>query len=135
MAATPSSCCRRSISPKRTASGSRRRSTTSLPQATRSRARSGRSARRWSTTPCVSRLKAHLRHEALLTLRIRPGGRLEFLAELGELIGADVADGPEIQAAFAPAADVEALDGLGTGLTARGVRGLRHEQIDHMRAP
>ena len=40
---------------RRLQAGSRRRSMTSSPPATRSPARSGRSARRWSTTPCASR--------------------------------------------------------------------------------
>ncbi len=61
-AATPSSCCRRSRSPRKTAAGSRRRSTTSSPAATRSPARSGRSARRWWTTRCDGRPDLRPRH-------------------------------------------------------------------------
>ena len=48
-------------SPKKIATGSKRRSTTSSPPATRSPARSGRSARRWSTTRCASRRRPSLR--------------------------------------------------------------------------
>ena len=50
-----------------------------------------------------------------LALLIRPHRGLELVAELVELVGADIADGPEVQAALAPAADVEALDGVGPG--------------------
>lgn len=44
-------------------------------------------------------------------LLVGPFRRLELLAELVEFVGADVADRPVVQAAVAPAADVEALDG------------------------
>src|SRR5262249_53775589 len=50
---------------------------------------------------------------ARLPLHIRLHCRLELVNELGELVGADIADGPEVQAVIAPAAAVEALHGLG----------------------
>src|SRR3954471_12419867 len=69
-----------------------------------------------------------------LPLHIRLHRRLELVDELGELVAADIADGPEIQAALAPAATVEALHGLGLRRPVLGARGLRHEQVDHMLA-
>jgi hypothetical protein len=40
---------------------------------------------------------------------------LEFLAELGEFVGGEIADRPVVQAPVAPAPDVEALNGFGLG--------------------
>src|ERR1700751_4711566 len=70
--------------------------------------------------------RCYLRFPFLVVLR----RGLELLAELGEFVGADVADRPEVHAAVAPAADVEALDGLHLRRLMRRIRGLRHKQLD-----
>src|ERR1700761_6598780 len=64
----------------------------------------------------------------------RPQRRQKFGAELVELVGADVADGPEVHALLAPAQHAEALHGFHLRRLALGVAGLRHEQIDHVLA-
>src|SRR4029077_15885904 len=58
----------------------------------------------------------------------------EFLAELVELAGIDIADRPQIEAGFAPMADVEALHGFVIDATDRGAQRLRDEEIDHVLA-
>src|SRR5437879_13269785 len=68
----------------------------------------------------------------MLPLHTRLHRRLELVDELGELVAADVTDGPEVQAAFAPAAAVEALHGLSLRRPMLGARGLRYEQVDHV---
>src|SRR3954462_13364266 len=65
---------------------------------------------------------------------VHPHRCLELVAELVEFVRADVADGPKVQAALAPAANVEALDRVGPGGASFGRRGLRHEQIDDVLA-
>src|ERR1700722_15315233 len=100
---------------------------TSSPPATRCPARSGRSARRWSTTRCASRRK----RPAIVVppacamatprrLTAGPQRGLELVAEFGEFVGADVADRPEVHALFAPAPDIEALHGFHLGRTTVG---------------
>src|SRR5882757_3747339 len=65
----------------------------------------------------------------------RPHRALELFAELGKLVGGEVADRPVIHAALAPAPDIESLQRLDFGGAAFGAGGLRDEQVDHMRAP
>ena len=67
--------------------------------------------------------------------RRAPHRRLEFLAELGEFVRGEIADRPVVQAAIAPAPDIESLDRIELGGTAFGARGLGHEQIDDVGAP
>src|ERR1700753_1842857 len=74
------------------------------------------------------------RSERGLPLLIALQRRLELLAELGELVGAHVADRAELHAALAPGADVEALHHVGPRRNMRGVVGLLHKQIDDMGA-
>ena len=59
--------------------------------------------------------------------------RFELLAELGKFIRGKVADRPVVQAALAPAPDVESLQRFGLGGAAFGAGGLGDEQVDHMR--
>src|SRR5665213_897704 len=59
---------------------------------------------------------------------------LELVAEFGEFIGGEIGDGPEVQAALAPASDVEALEAFGLRRARLGGGGLRHEQVDDMQA-
>src|SRR6478752_6929959 len=74
------------------------------------------------------------RGQAQLPLYIRLHRGLELAGELRELVSAEVAHGPEVQAAAAPAAAVEALHGLGLRRAIFRARRLRHEQIDDVLA-
>src|SRR3954470_9408847 len=58
--------------------------------------------------------------------------RLELRAEFLQLLGIDVADGPEFEAIRVPAPDVESLDFLDLGTAAFRGRVRRDEEIDHM---
>src|ERR1051325_10710873 len=64
-----------------------------------------------------------------------PHRGLELLAELGEFIGAEIADRPVVQPALAPAPDVKALDGFGFGGAMPGAGRWRDEKIDDVAAP
>src|SRR6201994_4012866 len=70
----------------------------------------------------------------LLSTAARQRG-FELVAELGEFVGPDIADRPEVHALLAPAPDIEALHGFHPGRTALGVGGPGDEQIDDVRAP
>src|SRR3954469_9190624 len=56
----------------------------------------------------------------------------ELGAEFLQLLGIDVADGPEFEAIRVPAPDVESLDLLDLRAAAFRGRGRRDEEIDHM---
>src|SRR6195952_1477580 len=141
----------------RIATGSSGRSTPSSPTATRSPARSGRSARRWSTTRSGRRRKRTLslrgaQRRSNPVFALLPSGllrfarnddlprpaaphrRLEFLAELRQFIGAEIADRPVVQPPLAPAPDVETLNRFGSGAML-GASALRDEQVDDVAAP
>src|SRR3954454_4893807 len=66
--------------------------------------------------------------------RPAPHCRSKLLPEFGEFVGGDIADRPIMQAALAPASDVESLKALGPGAVLRA-GGLGHEQVDDMQAP
>src|SRR3954466_3589199 len=70
-----------------------------------------------------------------LTRRSAAHRAFELVAELGEFVAGEIADRPVVQAAIAPAPDIEALDRLDPGSAVFGAGGLGDEQIYHMRAP
>src|ERR1700730_19430174 len=66
--------------------------------------------------------------------RSAPHHAFELVAEFGEFVPGEIADRPVVQAAIAPAPDVETLDRIHPGRAALGAGGLGDEQVDHMRA-
>src|SRR3954454_1986110 len=70
-----------------------------------------------------------------LSARPAPHCRSKLLPEFGEFVGGEIADRPIMQAALAPASDVESLKALGPGRAVPGASGLGHEQVDDMQAP
>src|ERR1035437_6899144 len=66
--------------------------------------------------------------------KLLPERGLEFLAELHELVGIDIADRPEIEAVLAPAPHIEAVQALHHRAALSGTRRRRAEQIDDVHA-